>query len=300
MTATPAIDPQLLDPAGAIGADVPCRRCNYNLRGLSPEGKCPECGVLVDVSIRGDLLRYSDPTWLDRLALGLKYTLWGALVLLVCATLNGVLMSATSLIDESAGAVIGFLGGLLGIYGAWLLTSPEPGRMVAERYATDRRVVRICLIIGLARSPATVLGGVAAVPEIVSMALMTVSAIASLADLVGLYAKLRYLEKLALRAPEPKLAGNARWLRWGLVIAGGSLIPLGVVGALVPQMLCVIAGPFVAIFVLSIAVMVLYFRLMRVFRLQAEFARAIWEGQAAGAEIPAAIPIGDPPLPPDG
>lgn len=32
---------------GVISADTPCQRCSYNLRGLSSEGRCPECGQAV-------------------------------------------------------------------------------------------------------------------------------------------------------------------------------------------------------------------------------------------------------------
>jgi hypothetical protein len=35
---------------GAIEADVPCERCGYNLRGLTPPGLCPECGHDVERS----------------------------------------------------------------------------------------------------------------------------------------------------------------------------------------------------------------------------------------------------------
>jgi len=34
-----------------IDHDLPCVACEYNLRGLSPEGRCPECGNLIIDSI---------------------------------------------------------------------------------------------------------------------------------------------------------------------------------------------------------------------------------------------------------
>jgi len=45
----PPIDVRSVAPAapivdGAIQADVPCLDCDYNLRGLPPDGRCPECG----------------------------------------------------------------------------------------------------------------------------------------------------------------------------------------------------------------------------------------------------------------
>jgi len=35
-----------------ISADHPCWNCLYNLRGLCPEGRCPECGEAIDVTKR--------------------------------------------------------------------------------------------------------------------------------------------------------------------------------------------------------------------------------------------------------
>jgi hypothetical protein len=48
---------------GNVDADIPCRKCGYNLRGLAVDGRCPECATPVGVSINGELLRYSDPTF---------------------------------------------------------------------------------------------------------------------------------------------------------------------------------------------------------------------------------------------
>ena len=34
-----------------IEQDVPCAGCGYDLRGLSPEGNCPECGFGIAKSV---------------------------------------------------------------------------------------------------------------------------------------------------------------------------------------------------------------------------------------------------------
>ncbi len=39
-------------PVHAIREDVPCATCGYNLRGLPPAGKCPECGDSIRISLR--------------------------------------------------------------------------------------------------------------------------------------------------------------------------------------------------------------------------------------------------------
>ncbi len=70
----------LLDESGTVIVDTSCRRCSYNLRGLSEEGRCPECGTPVGLSTQGDLLRFADPDWLESLARGLNFILWGVAV----------------------------------------------------------------------------------------------------------------------------------------------------------------------------------------------------------------------------
>ena len=38
---------QLHPPTEFVSKDIPCLRCGYNLRGLPPDGRCPECGFWV-------------------------------------------------------------------------------------------------------------------------------------------------------------------------------------------------------------------------------------------------------------
>jgi hypothetical protein len=66
-----------LDESGAIGAPAPCVRCGYDLRGLTPQHQCPECGAEVLQSLSGDMLRFADAGWLIRLRGGLKVLIVG-------------------------------------------------------------------------------------------------------------------------------------------------------------------------------------------------------------------------------
>jgi len=38
-------------PTEFVSKDIPCLRCSYNLRGLPPDGRCPECGFWVAETI---------------------------------------------------------------------------------------------------------------------------------------------------------------------------------------------------------------------------------------------------------
>jgi hypothetical protein len=65
--------------APTLEREVPCLRCGYNLRGLDPQGQCPECGHLVHVSVlaweeqqrRLPSILESDPRWIRTVAEGL-------------------------------------------------------------------------------------------------------------------------------------------------------------------------------------------------------------------------------------
>lgn len=44
-------DDDLPISAELIDEDMPCIRCAYNLRGLKPDGRCPECGAPIEETI---------------------------------------------------------------------------------------------------------------------------------------------------------------------------------------------------------------------------------------------------------
>ena len=54
--------------ARRVEGEWPCDGCGYNLRGLSADGRCPECGHAVADSLRATSLFHADPRWLRRLA----------------------------------------------------------------------------------------------------------------------------------------------------------------------------------------------------------------------------------------
>lgn len=63
--------PVRLDGENRIDDDCPCRYCRYNLRGISAESQCPECGKPIRLSRNPEVLRWAPKRWLRRLRLGI-------------------------------------------------------------------------------------------------------------------------------------------------------------------------------------------------------------------------------------
>jgi hypothetical protein len=202
---------ELFDSTGAIRVDHPCCHCGYNLRTLTEANVCPECGTPVGLSTRGSFLRFADPEWVDKLALGLKIILW----MIPIGILVGILANAMA----ALAGVLGLAASLVSFYGVWLVTEPEPGVTLAAEQTTARRVVRITLLIGIFGNLVEVIpplnpmlgGGVAL--------FATVVVVSGLAGLVGEFFKYVYYQQLAERIPDTELAERAKLLRWGFVIS---------------------------------------------------------------------------------
>jgi hypothetical protein len=99
---------QAAGAAGDIGHDVSCTGCGYNLRGLSPDGRCPECNVEVGESLKAVVERLS-PQWTAELA---RARAFAAGAILAC-TILGTLFALRAAFDDpqrpwwSAGALAG-------------------------------------------------------------------------------------------------------------------------------------------------------------------------------------------------
>ena len=277
------------DAGGLAGPGVVCRKCGYDLRGADPAGRCPECGTAVALSARPDLLRFADPAWVATLARGVRFILWGALVAVVAGA-GG--MAAFG--DTLLGNIVGWAGGLIHFYGAWLLTEPNPSALGRDETLTARKVVRVAFAASLAGDFLHNLLVRAALPSFLLVGLPVFDAASSLAEAVGEFAKFRYLALLAGRVPDPALARRARQLGWWfagcvLAVALGAAVaaliayalPNGVPTALIAAGAAAAAGVGILLIVVMIWALAVQYRMGKAFRAQAALAREAWAGSAA-------------------
>ncbi|HEX8521661.1 MAG TPA: hypothetical protein VF669_05340 [Tepidisphaeraceae bacterium] len=207
---------------GVVEQDAPCRKCGYNLRGLDLRGRCPECGTPVGLAIHGQLLKYSDPAWVGTLARGVRLIIAG-LALMVAAILVNMVLSIVvpptqmlPMLLLPMGLVVMYL---LSLIGSWLLTSPDPSGIGEDRYGRSRKIIRFSLLVGLASTVLSLGARFGSLPPQVMTAIQTITILASLVGVVGMFAQLDYFQKLALRIPDQKLAGRASILKYSLGIS---------------------------------------------------------------------------------
>src|SRR5687767_9833717 len=146
-----------LDAAGNVVVDLPCRKCAYNLRTLSINGRCPECGTAVGFSAQGDLLRFSDPGWVMTLHRGVVLILVGIAVAILGVVVAAAVSAASPGIGRVLATVIQLGSAVLMVVGSWMLTEPDPSGLGEDRYGASRKIIRITLLIGVANQLLTLL-----------------------------------------------------------------------------------------------------------------------------------------------
>jgi hypothetical protein len=118
--------------------DVPCARCGYDLRGLTPPGKCPECGFDIDQSIRtlhaAGVVAPPQRRWTRHMIEGVTCALISFAVPVVSNFVFGDLRSGQRTSTVVATTIVVWT---LSAYAGWKLAALEP-REVHE--ASRRRV----------------------------------------------------------------------------------------------------------------------------------------------------------------
>ena len=279
---TPPMPPE----AWQLDTDVTCRKCKYNLRGLASNSNCPECGTPVDFSTRGDVLHNSDPAWVDGLQSGILCIVWGTVFTIVSMVVAFILKVQYLGIDLSIAATLVSTGAaILHVYGAWMLTAPDPSGLGEDRYGTSRKLIRITLLIGVLQHLVRLATLSMTLPPTFFWATIYLALAAALASLVGLFAMLNYLAKLARRFPDENLARRAERTMWEFgiplsVVAFFGLLAFASAGQSVAIMLLFSCAVFLFL-VAALIVGMRYLAFLATFAgelgTQTEIARQAWQ-----------------------
>jgi hypothetical protein len=196
-----------------VDTDRPCIRCGYSLRGLHAEMLCPECGLTVGESLKGDLLRHCDPGYLAQLARGVRWVLLSVIATIV----GGIgLLALMIALDLTGGHWLDFGlrlygGGCVTAFGLgwWWLTERDQGRLGEDAGERVRRLARggVVALVVMCWGGLTVNWIGNAVPKVVSEGLHVLTLAAFGGSQV---AGMRYLMRLGDRAPDAALVKKAR------------------------------------------------------------------------------------------
>jgi len=202
-----------------VTTDTPCRKCQYNLRTLSIDSRCPECGTPVVFSVRGGLIRYSDPDWLDQIRLGMGCVA-GALTALdlILAVFVPLIVNRKDP-PASLGGVVALAAACLAVAGLWHLMAPDPTAIRNVRLARLRRFIRVAaywIAIGVAINYLDLSGRF---PDRQNFFVLVLGIVA----LAVSWALGRYVSEFALRIPDDRLAKRAKIAMWGLGLTIGIL-----------------------------------------------------------------------------
>jgi len=197
-----------LGPDGRIDVDIACVSCGYNLRGLAPDGRCPECGTAIGRSTRGDYLRFCDPGWVETLASGMNWIVAGLILAFVLGLVAG---GAVGLTNRPAYAMIGIVGSLVALIGYWRVTTPDP-REPEPQGVDVRAIIRYGSVLNIVLAVAS---------QIVTQMSLYWKLLAFPSAVVGLIVTVSiflYAKRMAVRIPDDNLASQTGTVMWGFVI----------------------------------------------------------------------------------
>jgi hypothetical protein len=188
-----------------IETDLPCALCGHNLKGLSPDANCPECGQPVARSFI-PALQQSDPAWLR----------YQATTMLPLAAL--CLAQAHPYRDTLRYPAEGFLtvaATALGAWACWRLSMPDPAAIASDdREATLQRGLRLAVLLLTGIRLLGVLNTFVHPAAGLTAGLVAMACLFAAEVMVGLF-----LLRFARRAADPSLVRHARLVLWAFPLA---------------------------------------------------------------------------------
>lgn len=219
-------------PAEILQEDRACARCGYNLRGLRSDGLCPECATPIARSLQGNLLRFADPAWLDKLRFGVALRLWNILFSVLAGIGGGI---ARRLGISVAPILAGIAAAILALVATWCITAPEPNIAMSEDPMSLRRFIRACAVIGAIGGVANQILTSGSMPGAVpagSMVLVAVVVVAlAVIGIVAMFGEFVYLRRFARRVPDKKLEDSTTVVMWGVCASAVAAAIAGVIAA---------------------------------------------------------------------
>ncbi|MGD1278420.1 MAG: hypothetical protein ABR964_14500 [Tepidisphaeraceae bacterium] len=219
--------------APPIDSDTPCGRCGYNLRGLPPDGQCPECGAAIAPSLT-HWLAHADPRWRRKLAAGALLTAVAAPAIVLLSAIviwQGMHMSRPGAV--AMGVLLG-LAILLNIVGCWSIAARDPRRLFDSRRDLPRRLSRLAALLAVALGllDFQVFNIHASLALVWWWYLLPWLALAlALGGTLGLAAQFHYLQILGHDIADSRLSKRARALKIGLPLSYASFIALSLASA---------------------------------------------------------------------
>lgn len=215
-----------------VDGDILCVSCAYNLRGLREEGKCPECGIPIERSLWGDLLRYADSRWLRRLRFGLLLMQISAVTVYVSMVISMVTRMLWDTLNASPS--IDFLNKLamwfsisaviVGLCASWMFATRDP-RQAKRKMSLDNPGLTRFLVALAPSSLALVmfiLFGPVLIPAWLRQASIPILYATCIASCLALWISMTSgLATMGDRIPDYPLALRARRLRDHIGLIGG-------------------------------------------------------------------------------
>lgn len=193
----------------AILRDMTCGTCGYNLRGLSPDGRCPECGHPIEESRYDPRLAAADPRWLRAIRTGVTMLLVSELASTTTKLLGRTITFADSY--YYALLVLWFIGGTLYSLGSWIVAWRDRACPPMFDPRRLRRVVRVCAAV---EWTAMLVMTLDSFTRRLPAHLAVLALVVMICCLPGTACMFLLLRRFARRIPAPALAWASAGLLW--------------------------------------------------------------------------------------
>lgn len=224
----------------------PCRRCGYDLFGLTADGSCPECGA--PIKAQGFDKRFADTLtdaelpYLRQLTLAFWILSVSILIAVVTYTLDFFGVFALGVMRPVFAHAAFVLSTACWTLGVWLATATRPRtEITAPDPLLDTPKLRLVIRLTQAAAPLAAMAAVAisyVAPPFVP-ALYIVTGILGAVAFLGASALCAYLSALADWAGDSGVADRLRASAWGIAVCGLLSLASALLAGAIPSLVFV-------------------------------------------------------------